>query len=151
MELRSWAYADIQSIAELEKECFSDPWNFRMLADSFVSENTITSCAVQDGEIAGYGFAVTAGEDADIANIAVAPQYRRQGIAGAILEYLSMQAAKSGVKRLFLEVRVSNAAAMALNITHGFARQYARARYYGGAEDALVMMKEIDREETICR
>ncbi len=146
MELRAWVYEDVHSIAELEKECFSDPWNFQMLADSFVSENTVTVCAEQNGEILGYGFAVTAGEDADIANIAVAPQYRRQGIGGEILKMLTKKAAEGGVKRLFLEVRVSNAAAMALYLRHGFIGRYARPRYYGDGEDALVMMKELNRE-----
>ena len=61
MELRKWKYEDIMEIAALEKQCFSDPWSFRMLADTFFGENVITVAAEEAGHIAGYAFAVLAG------------------------------------------------------------------------------------------
>lgn len=142
MELRKWVYEDIYAIAALEKQCFADAWTFRMLADSFFSENTITVAAAEGDAIVGYGFLVVAGEEADLANIAVAASHRRKGIAEAMLESLESKAKNAGVRQLFLEVRVSNAAAMSLYLKRGFVGCSVRPRYYGDGEDALVMVKK---------
>ena len=84
VSLRPWAYEDIFKIAELEKQCFRDPWNFRMLADAFFSENTLTVAAEEEGALVGYAFAVLAGEEADVANVAVAESCRRREIASEV-------------------------------------------------------------------
>lgn len=139
MEYRKWTYEDLLQIAELEKQCFSDPWNYRMLAESFFSENVSAVAAAEGEKVCGYGFLVAAGEEADIANIAVAEDFRRRGIARAILTELEKAARERGVKKLFLEVRVSNAPAMLLYLRSGFVGRYVRPRYYGDGEDALVM------------
>ena len=141
MEYRSWVYEDIFSVAELEKRCFSDPWSFQMLADTFFGANTLTVAAVEGGKTVGYAFAVAAGEEADLANIAVDPAARRRGTARALLACLEEKARAAGVKKMFLEVRVSNAPAMALYLKAGYVGRYARPRYYGDGEDALVMEK----------
>ena len=139
---RKWAYEDILAIAELETKCFSDPWSFSMLADTFFNENVLTA-AEEGGKIVGYGFVVSAGEDADLANIAVDENFRRRGIAAGILDNLEGAAASAGVKRMFLEVRVSNAAAMLLYLKRGYVGRYVRPRYYGDGEDALIMQKDL--------
>lgn len=143
MIYRKWAYEDILEIAALEKECFSDPWSYQMLADTFCSGNAVTVAADAGGRVVGYAFAALAGEDADVANVAVSPDHRRRGIAENMLSVLIERAAASGVKKLFLEVRVSNAPAMALYLKTGFRGVYARPRYYADGEDALVMMKDL--------
>ena len=82
-------------------------------------------------------------DEAEIQLIATAEMYRRCGRGGKILEDLVKEAEKRGVKRIFLEVRVSNAPAMSLYLKHGFRGLYARVRYYPDGEDALVMVKEL--------
>ena len=62
MNYRKWNYEDIFQIAELEKQCFSDPWSFPMLADTFFGERTLTVAAEEGGVLAGYAFAVLAGD-----------------------------------------------------------------------------------------
>ena len=143
MIYRKWVYEDIFRIAQLEKECFSDPWTFRMLADTFFSENTVAIAAEEDGKVIDYAFAVLAGEDADLANIAVDPAYRRRGAAQALLARTETEVRAAGAKRMFLEVRVSNAPAMSLYLKAGYVGRYARPRYYGNGEDALVMEKAL--------
>ena len=143
MNYREWTFQDILKIAALEKECFSDPWTFRMLADTFFSENTVAIAAEEDGKVIGYAFAVLAGEDADLANIAVDPAYRRRGAAQALLARTETEVRAAGAKRMFLEVRVSNAPAMSLYLKAGYVGRYARPRYYGNGEDALVMEKAL--------
>lgn len=141
MIYRPWTYEDILEIAALEKECFSDPWSYQMLAETFCSGNVVTVAAESGERVVGYAFAALAGEDADVANIAVAPEQRRRGIAENMLGALLDAARAAGVKKVFLEVRVSNAPAMALYLKQGFRGVYARPRYYADGEDALVMVR----------
>ena len=143
MEYRKWRYEDVFQIAALEKECFSDPWSFQMLADTFFSEHTLSVAAAENGKIAGYAFAVLAEEEADLANIAVTKSFRHRGIAKELLSRLEAQVRAAGGRKMFLEVRVSNAPAMALYLKTGNVGRYARPRYYGNGEDALVMEKKL--------
>ena len=144
MNLRRWKYEDILRISELEKECFpQEPWSYRMLADSFENENFIGVLCDDGGGIAGYGGLTLGYDTADIDNIAVAESYRGGGIGGAMLEWLVAAAAEKGARRVFLEVRVSNSAALSLYLKHGFCGVHARTRYYSDGEDCLVMAKNI--------
>ena len=144
MIVRAWKYEDILRIAELEKECFPDePWSFQMLASSFESETFHGVLAEDGGEIVGYGGITVAYDTADIANVAVAEAFRHSGVGSAILEKLLSVARSRGAVKAFLEVRVSNATAMALYLKHGFKGMYARTRYYTNGEDCLVMTKEL--------
>ena len=114
-----------------------------MLADTFFSEHTLSVAAAEDGKIAGYAFAVLAEEEADLANIAVTKSFRHRGIAKELLSRLEAQVRAAGGRKMFLEVRVSNAPAMALYLKTGYVGRYARPRYYGNGEDALVMEKKL--------
>ena len=144
MLIRRWRYDDILKISELEKECFpSEPWTFKMLASSFEAENFRGVLAEDGGETIGYGGMTVAADSADIDNIAVTEAYSRSGVACAVMDGLQKIAKDEGVKKLFLEVRVSNYAAMKLYLKCGFRGAYARTRYYPDGEDCLVMVKEI--------
>ncbi len=144
MLIRRWRYDDILKISELEKECFPlEPWTFKMLASSFEAENFRGVLAEDGGETIGYGGMTVAADSADIDNIAVTEAYRRSGVACAVMDELLKIAKDEGVKKLFLEVRVSNYAAMKLYLKCGFRGAYARTRYYPDGEDCLVMVKEI--------
>ncbi len=144
MLIRPWKYEEILRISQIEEECFpKEPWNFQMLASSFESDSFYGLLAEEGGEIAGYGGITVAADSADIDNIAVAENYRRCGIATALLNRLCAYAEGKGVGKVFLEVRVSNAAAMSLYLKNGFKGVYARTRYYSDGEDCLVMQKEL--------
>ncbi|MDE5942804.1 MAG: ribosomal protein S18-alanine N-acetyltransferase [Clostridia bacterium] len=144
MKIRPWKYEDILRISEIEKECFpKEPWSFQMLASSFGSEAFSGVVAEDGGEVIGYGGFTAAADTADIDNIAVVESYRRGGVAKAVVSELCKKAQKKGVKKLFLEVRVSNYAAMSLYLKCGFKGAYARTRYYPDGEDCLVMVKEL--------
>ncbi len=144
MKLRRWKFEDILGISELEKECFpQEPWSYRMLADSFENENFTGVLYEDGGEIAGYGGISMGYDTADIDNIAVSERYRRSGLGGKMLEELVSVARSKGAQKVFLEVRVSNRAAMSLYLKHGFKGVYARTRYYTDGEDCLVMARDI--------
>jgi ribosomal-protein-alanine N-acetyltransferase len=83
-------------------------------------------------------------------NITVDPQYRRQSWARKILSVMEDQASQKGFQKIFLEVRASNAPAIALYDRMGYRQVGIRKAYYpihaGQREDALVMMKELMKE-----
>lgn len=147
MTYRPWAYEDIYAVAALEKECFSDPWTFRMLADSFFAESVLTLLAEEGGEVAGYAVFSILFEEAELADIAVAPKFRRRGIAEELLGRLEEQARRRGAERILLEVRVSNVPAMSLYLKRGYVGCGVRTRYYADGEDALIMQKRLAEGE----
>ena len=144
MLIRDWRYEDILKISQLEKEIFSnEAWNFKTLATVFEMPTFAGVLCEDGGEIAGYGGVTVAADSADIGNIAVAENYRTGGIGTALLQKLCEKAKEQGAEKVFLEVRVSNAAAMKLYLKSGFVGAYARTRYYPDGEDCLVMVKNL--------
>ena len=144
MNGRAWTMNDLDTIAALERECFSDPWNRRMLAESFLSDNFFGVLIEEEGVIVAYGGMSIAVDEAEIELVAVNEMYRRCGRGRKIVDDLLEIAKKRGVKRVFLEVRVSNAVAQRLYLQCGFVGLYCRSRYYPDGEDAIVMKKELD-------
>lgn len=143
MNKRAWTYEDLQEIADLERECFSDPWNMRMLAESFLSEHFYGVLIEEEGAITAYGGIGIVEDQAELDLIATAEMYRRCGRGKQILDELAKEAKHRGAKEMFLEVRVSNAAALMFYLKYGFVGLYARSRYYPDGEDAIVMKKEL--------
>ena len=144
MLIRPRKYEDILRISKIEEECFpKEPWSFKMLASGFETETFYGVLAEDAGEVAGYGGITVAADTADIGNIAVTEQYRRSGVGTKVLKKLCAIAAEKGAEKVFLEVRVSNSAAMSLYLKNGFKGAYARTRYYSDGEDCLVMVKEL--------
>ena len=85
-----------------------------------------------------------AADEMEILNLAVAPQSRRLGIASQLIARALASAKDSGAARAYLEVRPSNAAALALYAQHGFAAAGRRPLYYRDpVEDALVLSKHL--------
>ena len=145
MNIRPWRYEDLNEIAVLESECFSEePWNMQMLAESFLSPQFTGVLLEEDGTITAYGGIGVVEDEAELQLIATAEMYRRCGRGAKILEDLLSIAREKGAERVFLEVRVSNAPAMSMYLKYGFCGAYARLRYYPDGEDALVMRKELD-------
>ena len=143
MKIRPWTIDDLDGIAALEAECFSDPWSRRMLAESFLSDRFYGVAMEEEGAVVGYGGVQIGVDEAEIELIAVSEMYRRCGRGREILESLLAIAKARGARRVFLEVRVSNAAAQILYLKCGFVGLYARPRYYEDEEDAIVMVKEL--------
>lgn len=143
MTYRSWKFEDIPKISELEKECFSDPWTYRMFVEGFSSKLFYGVCAVEDGEIVGYACETVLFENAEVDNIAVAESCRRRGVGKKLLKKLETEAKERGARVILLEVRVSNAPAMTMYLKEGFKGIYVRPRYYPDGEDAVVMQKEL--------
>lgn len=147
MNVRKCRYEDILSISELEKECFKgESWSFGTIASAFENPAYEMLVAEEAGEIIGFGCTCTTLENCDLENVLVTEAYRKSGVGKAVLNALLDNAAERGAEKVFLEVRVSNSAALMLYLSCGFKGVYARTRYYSDGEDCLVMVKEITRK-----
>ena len=133
----------VPQVAELEKVCFSDPWSENSVASEL--ENSLSCWLVAlDGEtVAGYVGSQTVLDETDMMNIAVHPDFRRQGVARTLILALIGELKKRGSRCLTLEVRASNDPARALYESLGFAHVGTRRNYYQNPkEDALILRKE---------
>ena len=147
MTVRKCKYEDILRVSELEKECFAgESWSYGTIADSFENQTYYMVVAEEGGEIVGYGCISSVCETCDLENVLVAEEYRNSGVGSAIMAALVAEAEKRGAEKIFLEVRVSNAAAMRLYLHFGFVGVHARTRYYSDGEDCLVMAKTVNRK-----
>lgn len=133
--------SDVRRILEIENEAFTDPWTEEMLnscfepyTDLWVLENS--ACEV-------CGFAVldrTLVKEAELHNIAIAKELRGKGLSALLMDKLIERAKERGVHRIMLEVRVSNAPAIALYQKYGFEKVGLRPAYYRKpTENALLM------------
>jgi ribosomal-protein-alanine N-acetyltransferase len=129
---------DLNDIYKIELACFKQPWSLESLHND-ICENEFAHYIVAeaDGIIAGYCGIHIIFNEGHIMNVAVLPQYRKQGIGRGLLETVFMQ---TGLPFYTLEVRVSNDDAINLYTKMGFATFGKRPRYYGN-EDALIMWK----------
>lgn len=143
MTVRAWTEEDVKEIARLEAECFTDPWTEGMLADTLRFPIYHTFLEEEGGQVCGYGCIILLFEDAELANIAVAPTHRGQGVGKRILEEMHAYAKARGVERMLLEVRVSNRNAIGLYEKYGYERYGLREHYYADGEDAYLMQKKL--------
>lgn len=146
MMIRQMQARDIPTVAELEKQIFSDPWSENSIRSSFDNRISCWLVAEINGVVAGYIGSEAVLDSADMMNVAVAPDYRRQGIAEALVNSLSDALRAKNIRFLMLEVRVSNMPAIVLYEKLGFTVAGRRPRYYSNPrEDAYVMRKELVR------
>lgn len=135
----------IAAIADLEKECFSDPWSVNSIASELDNPLSLWLIAESFGQVVGYIGSQTVLDEADMMNIAVAPMYRRQGIAETLIAALCEKLRDNCVTTLSLEVRESNAPAIALYEKLGFALAGVRPNYYfKPRENALILKKKLE-------
>lgn len=139
--------ADLGQVAELAASVFGQPWSRQGFADALPMENTCFLVAEEDGRILGYCGAYLAADEGEVINVAVGLKFQRRGIADALLKELLLEAGKKGASRFFLEVRVSNQAAIRLYEKNGFQKQGIRKGFYQGPkEDAYIMNRIEDAE-----
>ena len=139
---------DLPALAELETLCFSRPWSADALSETMRGDGAVFFTAKEDGIPVGYIGSFSAGDDREITNIAVSPEYRRRGIAKALLSELIGEARGRGEEKILLEVRASNLPARTLYGSLGFVCDGVRRRYYRDpVEDAVLMSLSLKQTE----
>lgn len=144
MIIRKMELEDVPQVAAIERLCFSAPWNENMIISSWESRLSCWLIAEIDGCVAGYVGSEAVLDSADMMNIAVAPEYRKRGIAEALIKALVEHLQQRDILFLLLEVRASNAPAIALYNKLCFEQVGRRPKYYTNPrEDALILRKEL--------
>ena len=132
---------NVEGIAELEKENFSDGWSLDSLKEEINNPDAFY-LAVRDNEngnvVAAAGMIISI-DTADIMNVSVKEEYRRKGLATKLLDTLFEEGRKRGVKDFTLEVRENNHAARELYEKKGFVFEGIRPKFYSNpAEGAAI-------------
>lgn len=130
----------VAQVAEIEKLCFHDPWSEKSITGELENKLSLWLVAMEDGRVAGYVGSQTVMGWTDMMNIAVHPDYRRKGIAEALVQALMEMLKEQGSECLTLEVRASNEPAKTLYAKLGFVEVGRRPNYYRNPkEDALIL------------
>lgn len=136
---------DIGAVLAIEREVQAYPWSRGNFMESLAAGHAAWSMR-RAGELIGFAVTMHACDESELLNIGIARRHHRQGLGGRFLEHLFAEARRRGTRRMFLEVRASNVAALALYARSGFVRSGLRAGYYPaaeGREDALVLEKTL--------
>ena len=137
---------DLDAVLAIEYRACDFPWSRANFADSMASNYSCRVCRV-DNELAGYFVLMLAVDDAHLLTIAVAESHQRRGLGARLLRQAMSVGRTGGATTLLLEVRPSNAKALAMYRHFGFAQIGVRRDYYpaeGGREDALVLTHSLD-------
>ena len=143
MRIELMTDAHVASIAEIEKLCFNDPWSEKSIASELNNRLSLWLVALDGDRVAGYVGSQSVLGETDMMNIAVHPDYRRQGIAESLVVSLVDALKEKGNHSLMLEVRTSNEPARKLYEKLGFTQVGLRKNYYRNPrEDACILRKE---------
>ena len=130
----------IPALAELEKQCFPQPWSEKALSDELNNPSAVFRVALIDGEVAGYVGMLHVLDEGDICNVAVFDSFRRQGVATALIQDLLDYAAEKKLSFITLEVRESNVGAQKFYETMGFVNIGIRKNFYDDPKEHAVLM-----------
>ena len=134
-----------KAVAAIEAACFSQPWSEKTFFEELSNPNAHTYLACENGEPAGFLSVWEVCGEVSINNIGVLERFRRKGIARALLQKMLVEL--SSADSVTLEVRKSNASAIALYEGFGFERVGERKNFYSQpTEDALLMTKLLNGE-----
>lgn len=142
----------LDELEKLERICFSRPWSRKMLGEELDNDCAAFLVAEEPEthRVLGYAGVLVMADEGYITNVAVFPDYRRQGIAAQIIKVFCDFAAGNHLSFLTLEVRPTNTAAIELYRSFGFEEVGRRKNYYDlPKEDALILTRYFVYEEDL--
>ena len=146
MEIVTMQPRHVPQVAALEQECFSDSWSEESVASELDNPLSLWLVCLEGERVLGYVGSQTVLDETDMMNVAVSPGFRRRGIAEHLIESLILTLKPRGSRSLSLEVRASNAPAIALYRKLGFVQVGRRPNYYRHPkEDGLILRKEWEK------
>jgi ribosomal-protein-alanine N-acetyltransferase len=145
--IRPMQIEDLKAVHAIEQQSFSLPWSFESFrAELENNEYARYFCLTADGQVAGYMGLWEILNEGHITNIAISPVYRCRGLGEFLIGSVMRIMSGKGMKRMTLEVRISNLAARNLYGRLGFVAVGVRRGYYSdNREDALIMWAELDK------
>ena len=147
--VRQATKADAEAIYAIETDSFSTPWSLEsVICELEEQKERIYFLVEEDGQAVAYAGAWMVYDEGQITNIAVRPESRREGYGAIVTRKLIKELFNRGMTEIFLEVRISNIAALALYRRLGFTVKGIRKSYYTNpTEDAYIM--SLVKEETL--
>ncbi len=147
LRIRKMAERDLDQVAAMAAAVFSEPWSRQGFAETLPMENVCFLVAKEEETVLGYAGLSLAADEGEIINVAVSPAFRRRGIACGLMRALLAEGAAGGIRRFFLEVRVSNTAAVCLYQKYGFTVRGRRKNFYTSPREDAYVMNFISEEE----
>lgn len=147
--LRPMCELDLDAVLSIEQRAYVFPWTRGIFRDCLAADYPAW-VLTQHGAIIGYAMLSIAADEAHVLNVCTAPEVQGRGHGRRLLLALLQVARARRVQRVYLEVRPSNATAIALYHAEGFNEIGRRPRYYParqGREDAIVMAMELFADE----
>lgn len=145
--LRPMQEADLRQVLHIERRSFTIPWSDATFRGLLRRQSTALLVAERAGQVVGYAVLWFAADEAELGDMAVLPEERRRGLGRWLLEGALAEAARRGAKRVYLEVRESNAAARSLYELAGFEVAGTRPDYYSEPkEDAILMTRQLESD-----
>lgn len=138
--IRPASDGDLAALATLEAASFSVPWNEAALAGHLRASYTLSLLLLEEDRPVGYLLAGFSPPEGELYRVAVLPEARRRGYGRLLLEAFFREAEKRDVYSLYLEVRESNDAAIALYRCAGFRPVFLRENYYREPTEAALVM-----------
>lgn len=140
-EIKRLSEENSAAASKIEKRCFSNPWSEATLSSEMKSPFSDFFGAFCEDEIAGYIGGRTITGETEIFNVAVLPEFRRKGIAKALIEKFIDAVREKSTDVIFLEVRASNLAAISLYEKAGFVFCGLRKDYYTNPKENALLMR----------
>jgi ribosomal-protein-alanine N-acetyltransferase len=138
--------AHLPAVLAIEQVSHGHPWTQGNFADT-LRTGWHAQCLMADGELLGYLVAMPGVGEAHLLNLTIAPAYRGQGWAHALLDALTLWARSQGAQALWLEVASGNTRALHIYERNGFVHNGLRKAYYpapnGAREDAVLMSRPL--------
>ena len=142
IQVVTMAEEHISALAQLEKECFANPWSEKALAEELTNPNAVFRVALIDEEVAGYVGMLHVLDEGDICNVAVFDKFRRRGVATALIQHLVDYAVENQLSFITLEVRESNMGAQKFYETMGFETIGIRKNFYDNPKEHAILMNK---------
>ncbi len=146
--IRPLTLADAGDILRIAGESFSDPWSENSVVSGITAEGSVCFAAGTEGVLAGYLIAQNISGELNLDSVAVAPRFRNQGVANALMTALCDYSKENNCSFIILEVRSHNIPAISLYEKFGFTRVGLRKNYYRDPADDAIIMKRICSAET---
>ena len=140
-------FNDLDEVYEIDKNSFPIPWSKSSFEEELKNILAVYLVAKIEGKVIGYIGSWMVIDECHITNIAVHPNYRRNGVASKLVKELLKYCDEHGIFYILLEVRTNNVVAQSLYQKFGFELDGIRKNYYkntdGTYDDAILMTKEM--------